>query len=181
MNSLGACWAFSAAGALEGQYYMKTKKLLSFSPQSLVDCVKTDDTDGCEGGLMTDAFSWVQKNGIMKDIDYPYDATDGACRYNGKKKVSSCLGYVELPSGSEWALKKAVATVGPIAVGIQASFLSIQFYSEGIYFEPKCDPQMINHGVLVSFQNVECCHTFKFMFIQGGRLWHREWKRLLDH
>jgi hypothetical protein len=42
-----------------------------------------------------------------------------------------------------------VANVGPVSVGIEASSLSMQFYSSGIYFEPECDPQNINHAVLV--------------------------------
>jgi len=63
----------------------------------------------------------------------------------------TCSGFVELESGSEAELKRAVTEVGPIAVGMDASFLSLQFYESGIYFEPNCSPtlQNLNHGVLV--------------------------------
>lgn len=99
---------------------------------------------------MTDAYTWVKKRGIMTERDYPYNVVDTkACQFNFKRKVASCVGFVELPTGSERELKKAVARIGPISIGIQSSFLSMQFYSSGIYFEPLCDPLAIDHAVLL--------------------------------
>lgn len=46
----GSCWTFAATGGLEGAYYLKYGRLLDFSEQQIVDCVKTGICAGCNGG-----------------------------------------------------------------------------------------------------------------------------------
>ncbi|CAL2246669.1 unnamed protein product [Prunus armeniaca] len=55
----GCCWAFSAVAA-------------------------TGEDQGCEGGLMDDAFQFIQQNhGTRTEAIYPYNGVDGTC--NTKK------------------------------------------------------------------------------------------------
>jgi len=66
----GSCWAFSAAGALEGAYYLSQKKTDSLSVQQIKDCSTERGDQGCNGGYMIGAFEYVQKYGVEKWDDY---------------------------------------------------------------------------------------------------------------
>ncbi|CAF4820191.1 unnamed protein product [Rotaria sp. Silwood1] len=146
----GSCWAFSATGALEGQYFARTKSLVSLSEQNLVDCSGQFGNMGCSGGLMTRAFQYIQYNqGINTRISYPYEARNGICRFQIGSVGATSSGFVNIPSMDEYALQVAISNIGPISVAIDASHSSFQFYRSGVYNEQQCSSTQLNHGVLV--------------------------------
>lgn len=146
----GSCWAFSATGSLEGQFFKKTGKLVSLSEQDLIDCTGDCQTTGCEGGLVEEAFSCIRNmGGIESETDYPYEAKDDKCRFNKTKSVTSLSNYVDIKHFNENALQKAVATIGPISVAIDASDFDFAHYKEGVYESSNCNAFTLDHGVLV--------------------------------
>ena len=148
----GSCWAFSATGAIEGQYAIKTKKLVSLSEQNLIDCSSKWGNYGCNGGDQESAFNYTRDNGgIDTEKSYLYEAVDSTCRFSAKSIGATVTGFVRIPYGNESALLEAVTTVGPIAVSIDASNDTFQQYNGGVYYNPECSSSFLDldHAVLV--------------------------------
>lgn len=146
----GSCWAFSTTGSLEGQTFKKTGKQVSLSEQNLIDCSRPQGNEGCNGGLMDNAFNYIQKNGGLDTEEaYPYTGRDGSCKFNPDKVGATVTGHVDVKTGDEAALKEAVANVGPVSVAIDASSIFFQFYKKGVYDPWFCSSTNLDHGVLV--------------------------------
>ncbi|KAI4339905.1 hypothetical protein MLD38_024790 [Melastoma candidum] len=146
-GNCGACWSFSATGAIEGINKIVTGSLVSLSEQELVDC-DGDSNQGCNGGLMDYAFRFVVKNhGIDTENDYPYTGREAPCNKNKlKRHVVTIDGHSDVPANNEELLLKAVASQ-PVSVGICGSERAFQLYSKGIFDGPCSDA--LDHAVLI--------------------------------
>ena len=75
----GACWSFSAAGAIEGAWAIKTGQLQSVSEQQMLDCSSNQYVksayynEGCNGGFQQNALLYVMNAGGVESYDeYSY-------------------------------------------------------------------------------------------------------------
>ena len=141
----GSCWSFSATGAMEGAWAIRSGKLASFSEQQLIDCSVGYGNSGCQGGLMDSGFEYAIDNGMCLEEDKPYLGRSDTCgRCNKIAHFSQCFDVTPM---NELHLKQAVSR-GPVSVAIEADTLVFQLYSGGIIDNVKCGTNL-DHGVLV--------------------------------
>ncbi|KAL3884391.1 hypothetical protein ACJMK2_024532 [Sinanodonta woodiana] len=146
----GSCYAFSVKGAVEGQLFRKTGKLVSLSEQNIVDCSFKEGNHGCGGGNKFRSYNYIKNNnGVDTAEAYPYEAKNGPCRFRRSEVGATVTGYVDLPRNDEIALRHAVANIGPIAVSIEGFPRDFRFYDHGVYDNPNCTKLESMHAVLV--------------------------------
>jgi len=167
----GSCWSFSATGAIECQYAIKTGTLVSLSEQQLVDCAGARyGCAGCNGGQMTGAMEYAAKEGgLCSEEEYKYTARDGTCKadscgtkYDANKGVNTVTKY------SSSALEAATAE-GCVSIGIEADQTAFQHYSSGV-LTGTCGTQ-IDHGVLIVGYGEEGGQKFWKVKNSWGETW----------
>ncbi|KAK9046460.1 hypothetical protein V6N11_052347 [Hibiscus sabdariffa] len=143
------CWAFAAVAAVESMTQIQTGKLISMSEKQLLDCSTNGGNQGCNGGLMVNAYQYIfQNGGITSEESYPYVDIQQACD-TGKQtqKVASVSGYKVVPANNENALANAVADQ-PVSIGIDGSGQAFRFYQGDGVFTGDCGSDL-NHAVTI--------------------------------
>lgn len=109
---------------------------------------------------------------------YPYTATSGnQCLFDPSKVVAKFNGYVNVTQFNEVALMSASSKY-VISVGIDASQLSFQFYSSGVYYESACksDYNDLDHGVTVVGYGTDPTSKLKYWIVKNswGAFWQAQ-------
>eukprot|EP01064_Diplonema_japonicum_P029965 TRINITY_DN496_c0_g3_i3.p1 TRINITY_DN496_c0_g3~~TRINITY_DN496_c0_g3_i3.p1 ORF type:complete len:337 (+),score=127.50 TRINITY_DN496_c0_g3_i3:44-1054(+) len=150
----GSCWTFGTTGDIEGTWFLGGNKLVSLSEQELVACDKEGGNAGCDGGLQERAFPWIiKKKGIASEEQYPYTSEfgiGGVCHtdrmYPTAANISSWF-QVSKKASEEGDIKTQLPKVGPITIGINAG--PMQDYTKGIDNPRLCNPESLDHAVLI--------------------------------
>eukprot|EP00602_Paraphysomonas_sp_CaronLab_P008337 CAMPEP_0185024262 /NCGR_PEP_ID=MMETSP1103-20130426/7253_1 /TAXON_ID=36769 /ORGANISM="Paraphysomonas bandaiensis, Strain Caron Lab Isolate" /LENGTH=388 /DNA_ID=CAMNT_0027557181 /DNA_START=51 /DNA_END=1217 /DNA_ORIENTATION=+ len=161
----GSCWAHAAAETIESFVAINTGLLYEVSLQELVSCMPNSDScggiGGCEGATAELAFDYLAQYGLPEVFVWGYltetywfssTNSNGACirdeMYGGSSAVPRAVtgtGYSLLPRNSYKDTMAAVATLGPLAVNVDAS--DWHLYESGVFSGcPQTDVD-INHVV----------------------------------
>jgi len=85
-GSCGSCWAFAAAGAVEGAWGAAGHTLIDVSVQELVSC--NEDDLGCQGGRVDTTLRWLARErsgNAVTEASYPYASASGSAPACGDK------------------------------------------------------------------------------------------------
>ena len=94
--------------------------------------------------------------------DRPGAGADDFCKLVGDKQleaspVAQLKGVQFTESRNALAVKEAVATKGPLSIGIDAACLPFRFYGSGVLNTTECgtDPDSIDHAVMLVGYGIE--------------------------
>mmetsp|Transcript_31341 Transcript_31341/g.52878 ORF Transcript_31341/g.52878 Transcript_31341/m.52878 type:complete len:371 (+) Transcript_31341:46-1158(+) len=152
----GSCWAFASTAVIESHVALSSGLLFDLSVEQMAMCAPNPDacggTGGCEGATAEIAFDYVTgSSGLLEEYQYSYTSyygEDFECSMpSGESAVATIDGYVQLPENNYTALMSAIATVGPVAISVDAS--TWHAYAGGVY--DGCDQGApdINHAVVL--------------------------------
>nr|XP_060482971.1 procathepsin L-like [Panthera onca] len=103
-----------------------------------------------------------------------YRSKDGPCKYRPEHSAANITAFHTIPQ-REKILMMILRKVGPVSATIDASLDTFRFYKQGIYYDPKCSSEDLNHGVLVvgyGFQGKESDNQ-KYWFVKNS--WGTDW------
>lgn len=154
----------------------------SFSAQYLLDC----DTNnfGCEGGWMTDSYSWLMDHGIVEWNDYPnsYMKKASKCLDTSKKSKFFNKGANEAENPSNEQIKELVAQ-GPVGAAYYSDLGCMNRYKSGTLKASDCakdcsNPENkrfgVNHAVtIVGYGTSERADCDEYWLIKNS--WGTTW------
>lgn len=152
----GSCFAFAAAEMLESYLYMSSGLLYNLSPQMGASCTPNPEhcggSGGCSGGTAEIIFDDLANGGGIMAQEYQYgyvsyDGSDHTCNTTDIVPTLTVEGYHMLTEGSYDEMMNAVAQVGPISIGVDAS--EWHNYAGGVFNGCNQKNPDVNHAVVL--------------------------------
>jgi len=148
----GSCWAFSATEAIESAWFLGGNKLVSLSPQQIVDCDQGRGDEGCDGGDTPTAYEYVISAGGMDTLDsYPYTAEDDTCAFKTQNIAAKISNWTYITQNkNETQMQVGLISSGPLSICVDAA--SWQFYFGGVITD-LCGTDLDHCVLITGYQN----------------------------
>lgn len=150
--------------------------MATYSEQQLIDCAGGFENYGCDGGLPSHAFEYIDwEGGITSERDYPYTAEDGDCTASEDQIFLNVFdGAHNVTAGDEQELKDAVFTTGPVSIAFQVVD-GFSAYTSGVYSSDTCGKTEadVNHAVLAVGYGVDVETGMAFWYVKNS--WGATW------
>jgi cathepsin F len=143
-GSCGSCYTFAVAANLEGQYYIKNKKMINLSEQQILNCDKYDY--GCNGGMMANTYKYLMgSSGLGLTSSLKYVAVKQTC--TAITPAVKVTGYKFAGSTVDATIAAFLVKTGPLAAAVNANYF--QSYRSGVLrlSNSVCNPNGTNHAI----------------------------------
>lgn len=174
----GSCWAFSASEVLSDRFCIASNKAVDviLGPEYQLSCDWWDH--GCNGGIISWAWSFLEKSGECTDTCDPYTSGSGSvpwtCPSSCANESEAFMTYKAVRGStkrfSDVATAKAeIMTNGPIQAGFSV-YEDFMHYSGGVY-EHKSGSLLGGHAVKIVGWGVE--NNVEYWIVANS--WNTTW------
>lgn len=171
----GSCWAFSTVEMTESVWAIAGKQLVGLSEQQIVDC--SQESDGCGGGWPQWAMKdLLQDSGGRMDTEqsYPYTAQNGQCSFKPSSVGATITGFKsycteQTQPCSETDMVSLLYNNAPLSICLDAAWM--QSYTGGVANPQSCDPDQIDHCVVITGYGTENGTPFWTIRNSWGTVW----------
>ena len=169
----GSChssWAAAVVGAVEGARVAQGfSSLIDLSVQEVLDCAGGDFNHGCSGGLVDDAYLFIQKFGLTTDEIYPYIATNQTCKQSYvSQNVTIINNFFDVPAQDSGLLIHQIGMT-PVVSQVDVDSYVWQFYNSGV-INKYCKTN-VRHSVLL----VGYSQTASPAYYIAKNSWGQDW------
>ncbi|KAF1745176.1 hypothetical protein MXB_468 [Myxobolus squamalis] len=168
--NFNSSYAFSAIGAIESQFAIRSGFLPDLSTQEIIDCSWNYSNNGCYGRFGESVYEYCMENGISTSRMYPYCGKYFQCNRNNPNSSYKLTGYNYLTEDDEDNLLRALYYIGPISIGIDANSDEFFFYKSGVIDFSLCSSVDLNHAALAVGYSL---HQRPYLLVKNS--WGRKW------
>ncbi len=153
----GSCWAHAASEVLSDRFCIASQGKVNvvLSPQDMVSCDYLDH--GCNGGILTTSWVYLEYFGIVTDACKPYVSGDGkvpSCPLFKSQCANSNVEYKKYKASTYYslssidAIKRNIFEKGPVETGFSV-YSDFMNYKGGVYKKTASASMLGGHAVKI--------------------------------